>query len=185
MKVCWVVADNTILDHTVDLEQLKNVGSVWGSWKTWRNCGTDNAICNEIGQARDLIKRGFQTKCNFYVPKSLFVDLDRPDNVKLYAGEFTFEIDCPEEVIALNLVASNFDIVLLLGFDWTEKPKLEDRLLEHRAHNYRLAIDNVITDNPDTQWVLVNHPGKVSKALSKKDNLTQDTLENVLAMLDA
>lgn len=185
MRVSWVVADGTVLGPEVDIERFKNIGPVWGSWRTWRNCGTDNAICNDVGQARDLLRRKFNDHCNFYVPKESFVDLDRPPGVKLFDGKFTFEIDNPDEIIALHLAASQSDIILLLGFDWTEKTKIEDRLLEHRANNYRLGVEQVISDNSKTQWVLIDHPEEIRKDLTKFENLTQDSLENVLAMLDA
>ena len=36
MNISWVVADNTVLDHDVDIEQLKHIGSIWGGYQTWK-----------------------------------------------------------------------------------------------------------------------------------------------------
>ena len=113
--------------------------------------------CSDVGRARDLLQREFQKRCNFYVPEDAYVDLERPAGVKLFGGKFTFEIDRPDELIAMNLAASQNDIILLLGFDWQPKPKRADRLEEHRAQNYRTGVAHAIKDNPETQWVLVNH----------------------------
>jgi hypothetical protein len=183
MKIVWVVADNTILDHDIDIEQLKSIGSIWGSYQTWRGCGTDNAICSDISQARSLLQREFQKHCNFYVPEDAYVDLDRPANVKLFGGKFTFEIDHPDELIAMQLAASQADIVLLLGFDWQPKPKQENRLEEHRSQNYRTGVKHAIKDNPTIQWVLINHSETLIDELKGLDNLSLDTLPNVLSML--
>lgn len=183
MNISWVVADDTFLAPDINIEQLKGVGSIWGSWKTWRSCQTDNVICSDIGQARELIQRNFNNICNFFVPKDAFVDLDRPPKVQLFDGKFNFEIDRPDELITLHLAASRSDIVLLLGFDWQPKDKKPDRLQEHRAQNYYMGVKHVIKDNPTTQWVLIDHPDSILTELVKLDNLTRDTLANVLEML--
>jgi len=185
MNISWVVADDTFLAPDINIEQLKNIGSIWGSWKTWRSCQTDNVICSDIGKAKELLQRNFNNICNFYVPEDAYVDLDRPQGVRLFGGKFTFEIDHPEELIAMKLAASQNDIILLLGFDWTNKPKKTDRLEEHRAQNYRSGIKHAITDNPNTQWVLVNHNEILLNELKNLDNLTVDTLPNVLSMLSS
>ena len=184
MKINWALANNFVLDPTVDIEQLKHCGSFWGSWRTWRACGTDNVVCYDLAKADELIRREFHQACNFYIPNAVYISLDRPDGVKLYEGAFVHDVDNHEEIIALHLSASVSDIVLMLGYDFSEYPKLEDRLQEHRAHNYRSLIRQVIKDNPMIQWVAVDHPGEFRKDLLDLENLTQDTLENVIGMLD-
>lgn len=183
MNISWVVADDTFLDPDIDIERLKQIGSIWGGWKTWRSCQTDNVICSDVGRARELIQRNFNNICNFFVPKDAFVELDRPTGVQLFDGKFTFEIDHPDELISLHLASSRSDIVLLLGFDLQPKDKKPDRLEEHRAQNYRTGIKHAIKDNIETQWVLVNHVDALITELNGLENLTQDTLANVLELL--
>lgn len=183
MRISWVVADNTVLDHDVDIEKLKDIGSIWGSHQTWRSCGTDNVVCSDSGRARDLLLRNFQQLCNFYVPEDAYIELDRPQGLKLYGGKFTFDIDRPDELIAMHLSASQNDIILLLGFNWQPQPKRADRLEEHRAQNYRTGVKHAIADNPETQWVLVDHSETLMDELKGLDNLTIDSLPNVLSML--
>lgn len=185
MRINWVLAENTLLDHDVDIEQLKNIGSFWGGWKTWRGCSTDNVICSDIGQARSLIQRNFNQLCNLYVPESSYVELDRPAGVRLYGGMFNFEIDCPDDLISMHLASSQSDIVLLLGFDCQPKDKRTDRLEEHRAQNYRIGVKHAIKDNPEVQWVLINHSDNLMDELKGLPNLTVDTLSNVIEMLSS
>jgi len=183
MNICWVLADNTVLDPTLNITTLKDIGPIWGSWKTWRAYGTDNVVCHNQSQAVDLIKRDFQNTCNFYIHNDAYQFLNSPSNVRLYQGQFPDQIDNPDEIISMHLSASQNDIVLLIGFDWTKKPKLTDRLLEHRAHIYRTLVGHTIRNNPDVQWVLVDHAPDLIPDLVKLSNLTQDTFSNIVKML--
>lgn len=183
MKTNWVVADAVVIPPDVEISVLKDIAAIWGSWRTWRGCSTDNVICNEAGQARDLLKRRMNEMCNMHVPAAIYAELDRPRSVKIYQGQFTFEIDCKEELIAMQLAAAQSDIVLLLGFDWTEKPISTDRLTAHRALNYQRFVKDVISSNPLVQWILVDHPGMVLKELTQFENLTYSSLEEVIELL--
>ena len=183
MNINWILSDRVMLDPTIDIDQLKQIGSFWGGWQTWRAYQTDNVICHTMSKASELIKRNFQLSCNFYIPNSVYLDLDRPDGVRLYEGTFKHDVDNHEEIVAMHLVADQSDLVLLLGFDFTEPNKHADKLLEHKAHNYRSLTRQIILDNVNTQWVAVDHPGEFRKDLRDLDNLTQDSLANVIGML--
>ena len=183
MKINWVVADATVIAPDVDITAIKNIASIWGSWRTWRGCSTDNVVCNDAGKARELLKRNMQEMCNMYIPESMYAELDRPRSVRLFGGQFTFAVDNQDELIAIQLVSGQSDIVLLMGFDWTEKPVSSDRLIAHRANNYRKFVVDAVRNNPETQWVLVDHEGDVMPELADFDNLTQDTLQNVMELL--
>ena len=184
MNVSWVLADTLILDPSVDMSAIKAIGPLGGSWRTWRGCSTDNLICHHLGKSQELIKRSFHSTCNLYIPNDAWITLDRPSNVNLYEGKFLDEFQ-PEEIVAMHLAASQSDIILLLGFDLTEKTKNPDRLLEHRAHVYRTLVRHCIENNPEVQWVLVDHPGDIMKSMSKLSNLVKDTMETALSLLDS
>lgn len=184
MNINWVLSDSAIIDPTVDISRLKDIGSFWGSWQTWRGCQTDNVICHEMSKVDELIKRAFHSVCNFYISNSVYQSLNRPLGVKIYEGDFIHDVDHQEEIIAMHLAASNSEIVLLFGFDFSEKPVLEDKLLEHRATNYYNLIKQVIKDNALIQWVLVDHPKPLKPDFAVLDNLTKDTMSNVLKLLD-
>lgn len=182
MKISWVLADSVLLDPTTNTAKLKEIGSIWGSWLTWRSCQTDNVICHDMSKADELIKREFYKNCNFYIPASMFTSLGQPAGVLCYQGDFKHDVPRQEEIVALHLAASTSDIVLLLGFDFAEFTKLEDRLEEHRATNYRNLIKQVIKNNPKTQWVLIDHANTIATFYQELDNLTQDTMGAVLSM---
>ena len=180
MNINWILANDYVPDPTIDLDQLKTCGALWGGWQTWRASGTDNVICHDTAKARDLIQRAFHAVCNFYVPSSAYAMLDRPQGVRLYEGEFVHDLDHHEEIVALHLTAGISDIVLLLGFDLAEVELPADRLERHRWLNHRNLIRQAMKDNVQTQWVLVDHDRPVDKYFKELDNLTQDTLDNVL-----
>ena len=185
MRVNWVAADATVIPPDIDVNTLKDIASIWGSWRTWRGCGTDNVVCNDIGKARELLKRKMNELCNMYIPDSMYVELDRPTAVRMYGGQFTFEIDNQDELIAIQLALSQSDIILLMGFDWTEKDLSTDKLAAHRAHNYRRFVIDAIQNSPDVQWVLIDHEGDLMPELASFENLSQDTLENVMLLLSS
>jgi hypothetical protein len=183
MNINWVLANNYVPDPMVNLEQLKSFGSFWGGWQTWRACATDNVICNDLDRAQSLVTRRFNERCNFYIPELMYQILNRPAPVKLYGATTSLDLDNQEEIIAMHLASSQSDIVLLLGFDWRNKPKNPDRLLEHSAQNYRSLVKQVIVENDQVQWVLVDHPGDPMKELQGVANLSCDTMEGVSALL--
>ena len=185
MRINWVVADATVIAPDVDIAAVKDIASIWGSWRTWRGCSTDNVVCNDAGKARELLKRNMHEMCNMYIPESIYAELDRPRSVRLFGGQFTFAVDNQDELIAIQLVSSQSDIVLLMGFDWTEKPISSDRLIAHRASNYRKFVIDAVQNNPQVQWVLVDHPGEIGKSFASLDNLTNDSMSSVITMLAA
>lgn len=173
MNINWVLANQTVLDPLVDLESMKNIGSIWGSWHTWRGCQTDNVVCHEVTKAQELIQNSFHTLCNFYIPSSVY-PIDRPPRVKSYGGDFDRHVDHPEELIAMHLASSTSDIILMVGFDLTEKTGPErDRL----GLTY-----SIIKNTPNVQWVLLDHAGPIWHELTNLPNFTQDSLHAALSM---
>jgi len=183
LNISWVLADTVVLDPMQELEPLKQTGAFWGSWRTWRAWQTDNVICHDLSKADELLKRAFQAACNFYIPNSAYVALNRPMGVQVYEGDFVHDVVRREEIVAMHLAASTSDVVLLMGFDFAEQAKNPDRMQEHQAQHYRGLVTQAIRDNVNTQWVLIDHPGKIHPAMSDLSNLTQDTMAGVLELL--
>lgn len=180
MKISWAVADSVATDPTLDIEKIKNLGPIWGGWRTWRSCSTDNVICHRLEDARTLISKNFHTRCNMYIPQSSYQDLDRPSNVKLYHGEFHVNVESPDEIVAMHLASSNSDIVLLVGYDLEEK-QFDDKLSQHNWHVYKNYVRELITSTPHVQWVLLNCTGQIDKIFQKIENLQFDTMQNILS----
>ena len=184
VKISWVLADAVQLDPMQNVDDLKRLGVFWGSWLTWRACATDNVICHSMSQADQLIRRDFHHSCNLYIPNDVYSSLDRPPSVCLYAGDFVHDVIRQEEIVAMHLAASTSDIVLLLGFDLTELVSNPDRLQNHRAHHHRHHVRQAMKTNQQVQWVLVDHAQAIGKDFVELENLTQDTLDNVIATLN-
>lgn len=182
MKISWVLSDNYNPDPLLDLQPLKNIGSFWGSWRTWRSCQTDNVICHDLKKASELLQRNFQNLCNFYISNSSYQDLDRPTGIKIYEGTFHHDVYNQEEIVAMHLAADS-DIVLLLGFDFGISDEELDKLAQHRTHNYKSLTKQVIQDNISTQWVLIDHSKELAKEYKDLSNLTTDSLTNVVKLL--
>lgn len=183
MRVNWAVATGYSLDPTINMDRVKSIGPLWGSWQTWRSCGTDNVICHSGAKARELLDRAFQAVCNFYVPRSEYEFLQRPVGVKLYEGDYQQEVDDIEDIVTLHLVAPVSDIVLMLGYDLGGLIETTDKLARHKLVNRHGLIRSVIAGSPQTQWVLVDSARDLDKAYQTLANLTCDSMSSVLNLL--
>jgi hypothetical protein len=182
MNISWVLADNVEIDPTQSIDALKRLGPIWGSWKTWRAYQTDNVVCHDQDKASELIKRNFQSRCNFYIPNSVYVALERPQGVRLYAGEFVHDVVRQEEIVALHLAATTSDIVLLLGWNLTELKPDSDKLRANQAQHHRNLLRQALKDYDQIQWVIVDHIGDLALNLTNLSNFTTDTMDTVLAL---
>lgn len=182
MRTNWVIATGHQFDPTVNVEVLKQIGPIWGSWATWRGCATDNVICHNKAKSKELLKRKFQNGCNFYIPENHYQELNRPDSVKLYNGAFAEQVNYIDDIISLHLATTVSDLVLLVGFNL---PKIEDsgdKFELHKIKNYYGLIHSLIVSS-SAQFVLLDHNGPLDKSYQDLTNLTCDTMENVLQLL--
>jgi hypothetical protein len=182
-KISWVIADSIELDPTLDITDLKKLGPLWGSWRTWRACQTDNVICHDQVKVAELVQRNFQNQCNFYIPESVNASLDRPDGVKLYAGEFVHDVIRQEEIVAMHLATTTSDIVLMIGWDLGELKPDEDLLAISQARHYRNMVRQAFLTYATTQWVIVEPLTKVDPNILNLDNVVVDTLATVLDLI--
>lgn len=185
MNICWVLSED-IPSGFVKHEILTSVGPIWAPLSKWREYQSDNTVCYDLREAKQMIGRAFHAVTHFYVPKDRYIDLGRPVGVRLFEGEFKDSaISNKEDIIILNLVASTHDIVLMLGFDLTPVDPIDDKVQERKLKAYRHNIKTIIADNPTTQFVLVNYGKKTKLANNFTDleNLTRDTLESVIELL--
>lgn len=180
MKITWSLADSAHLNPAINIDTIKNIGPLWGGVKTWREWSTDNVVCHELQTARDLVSRNFHTRCNMYLPSTAFQDVDRPNGVKLYNGEFHQAVDNPNDIVSMHLAAVGSDIVILVGFELGTKNLEHDKLAKHKWHNYKNYIKHIILGNPNVQWVLLDQTAEIDKDLENLPNLLFDTLDNVL-----
>lgn len=171
MKISWIVSDQVNLDPTIDLSRLKDVGSIWGSVRTWRAYQTDNVVCNNQEQAQKLIEGKFNQRCNFYIPKQVFEKLGSPAQVRAYGGEFEYQTSRIEEVISMHLASADSDIILLLGFDFNSDTDV----------HFSKLVEACIKNNENTQWVLVDYT--VPNFLQGLNNVAADSLASIFEQL--
>lgn len=182
MKVSWVVASGYQLDPTVDVESLKQVGPIWGSWSTWRSCGTDNVICHDFSKAKELVDRNFHTKSNFFTHREHFQPLGRPTGINMYDGSYSEQVDSLEDIIAMHLASVSSEIILLLGFDFGKITPSDDPFETHKLVNRHGLMRSIIARQSEIQWVAVDQHDLDLK-YQELPNLTCDTFKNVLQLL--
>jgi len=181
MKIAWLLSEQ--LTSTIDVEKLKDSAPTWGSCKIFNKYLVDNVICNDIKTIKKLTDRQVQKQTNLFVPADIISQLGNPPNLKGYQGEFADpNINFKDDIVALNVVSSMYDIILLVGFKFT-KPKSTDKLKQHKQLAYLHNIKTIVETNEDKQFVLVNYKGKLSKDFDSIDNLTRDSLGNVLELV--
>jgi hypothetical protein len=184
MNVNWVFASAWQPAPDLDIENLYNTGPSWGSWKTWRLCRTHNVICHDLAQARSLVERQFQTKCNLYVPQAHYNLLQRPANVKLYQGDYQQVVNDIEDIVALHLATVNADIVLITGFDVGPRTEFDNAADKSKWKNQTGLVFGAIKSAANVQFVLVDHPAELHSNFSQLSNITCDKLKNVLNLLN-
>ena len=180
MEVAWVLSEDYV-DPIVKSETIKDIGTTWGSWKTWRSWSTDNVLCADNVKAQDLIKRAFHSVCNFYIPQQSYALLNRRAGVKVFDGDFPDDFSKQEDVISMHL-CSHSELVLCMGFDLQEIT-LTDVKAKFLAKSYLAAIRGVVKNNPNTQFVFIDHVADLDKSFENLENISCDTYENVLKLL--
>ena len=178
MNIAWLFAENTLLPPATDMQAIKNVAPIWGSWRTQRGYQTDNVICWDPEQATQLVAQGYGAICNLFIHQSVYEELDKPDRVRVFGGEFAHAVDSADDIVGMHLVASTADVVLMTGFDFTEpKNPTESRT------NYLGLAAQVVRDHPKQQWVLIDHSIDLAKPFQVQENITCDRMKNVLQLL--
>jgi hypothetical protein len=122
MNIAWLFAENTLLPPGVDTQPMRDIAPIWGSWRTQRAYQTDNVVCWDADQAALLIKQGYATVCNLYIPETVYETLDKPPRVNVFGGEFDFVVDSVDDIVAAHLSASVADVIIMIGFDLESKP---------------------------------------------------------------
>jgi hypothetical protein len=182
MKIGWALSEQ-IGKNVSNIDSLKDVAPTWGSCSIYDNYNVDNIICNDIKQAERLIQHSVQDTANFYMQMDDFKTLGNPPNVKTFQGIFNdTTINFKDDIVTMNVVTSMYDIVLLLGFKLTKPKAKAEQIAKHKQLAYLHNIKTIIKSNEDKQFVLVNYKGKLSNEFESLENLSRDSLVNVLKL---
>ena len=168
MKICWVISQAKNIDPVKTYKSLKNIAPVWGSYSTWREFGNDNSVCGDPAKAKELVTKAFQSVTNLYLPKSCYSDLGEPRGVKLFEGKANAVAN--DDIITTSICASQYEIVLLLGF------KFEPNTA------YFEQLKTIIQGNENCQFVAVD-TDYIPEDLSKVANFTSDSYDSVIKLL--
>lgn len=182
MKIGWALSEQ-IAKNVINVNELKDVAPTWGSCSIYNNYDVDNIICNNIKDAERLIKHNIQDKVNFYMPQDNFSTLGNPPNIKTFQGSFNDpNINYKDDIVTLNVVTNMYDIILLLGFKFTKPKTKAEQIDKHKQLAYLHNVKTIIKEHKDKQFVLVDYKGKLTKDFNSLENLSRDSLANVLEL---
>ncbi len=182
MRISWVISQE-IPDDALDINIVKGVSASWGSWSTWKRYKTDNCICTNTAEAKELIKRAFHAVCNFYIMQESYNKVGGPIGVKLFDGQFKNEtVSNKDDIVALNLVAPNNDIVLMSGFNFSPLDN-DDPLALLIREEYYFNINELMKTHELVQFVLVDYTHELADWAKKLPNLSTDKIESVKSLL--
>ena len=184
MRVNWVISAAASQRHDWQdyPRQMKTIGPIWGSWRTWMDFGTDNAVCHDLDKSQELINRAFHAVCNFYVYRPHAARLSNARSIHLYDGDYDHGCQDIEDIVSLHLAANRSDMVLLLGFDFGRIVAQEDAQKQQLLVNQKGLMRGLISRS-DAQWVAIDHDVAPDPAFTNLPNFTRDTMENVLRLL--
>lgn len=177
MNIAWLFSENTVLRPDIDLQKIKDIAPIWGSWRIQRGYHIDNAVCWNNEQAEKLIAQGYSKICNLFVHQSVYNQQKKPNTINVFDGEFGMPVDCPDDVIAAHLVESAADVVLMMGFDFEQRKKSSE------SRNNYISLMAQLIKSSQKQWVIIDHCTDLDHAFDKIANLTRDKLPNVLHLL--
>lgn len=162
MKIACVIS-RTI--EKVDADKLRDIGPLYGSWTTWKEHRTDNVVCTDLTKAYELMAKAFHAVCNFHIPQKFREEAGTLPRV----NHFDYNVDAVNsDDLSATYVACTQDsaVVLLVGFDFAKKDaNLVDLFKKFNKVQF-VGVSETVE--------------KVSKSYAKIENVTFDTLENVL-----
>lgn len=184
MNVNWVISASVATRHDWrDYPQkMKSIGPIWGSWRTWMDFGTDNAVCHDAVRSSELINRAFHAVTNLYVYRRHAQDLGNIRSLHLYDGDYDHSCLDIEDIVSLHLAAMRSDMILMLGFDFGRIESNPDPDLQQQMVNQKGLMRGLMA-NSDAQWVAIDHDVTPDPAFANLANFTRDTMENVLRLL--
>jgi hypothetical protein len=135
-------------------------------------------VCWDPTQAEKLVRLGYATVCNLYIPEKIYEQLNKPAGVRAFGGEIDLAVDSVDDIVAAWMVASAADVILMVGFD------LEAKIEPIKSRNNYIGILAHAIETSSKQWVIVDHHADLAEPIQKLPNITRDLLPNVLQLLN-
>ena len=183
MEYCWLVQKEYNPQSTIGVDKMKEIASIWGSWKSHRNCLTDNSVVDDFKDASTLLKRGFNLETNLWTHEDNFIRLSRPEAMSLHKIGIDKDLQDRDDLVAMALTGARYDLVIALGFDLSYNTTLTDPLEIHEHKRYLSALANIVKGFSNTQFVFIDLPQDPTQNFTKLENFSCDNIQNVLELV--
>jgi hypothetical protein len=183
VEICWVVQKDYDPKSDIGAEKMKELCTVWGSYKSWRQCQTDNCVVEDFSEARRLVDRDFNLKTNLWTHEENYDDLGRPEALSLHKITIDKTLQDKDDLVALALAGARYDLVMCIGFDISFHKDITDKLELHEHKRYLSAIANIVRGFDQTQFVFIDLPNDPAENFDGLENITCDNIQNVLTLV--
>lgn len=183
MRFNWVLARGFATCDKHDWQRIQNSAPTWASTSP-RKITAQNSICSNAAECLQLLKSAAYQRTNLYVPHDFWQEHGQPTVVRVFQATPYPNITDVDDIIALHLAAANSDIVLMLGFDLVLNTGPMDAKTAKILQDYHGLLRSLIVNTPETQFVAINQAQMLSPAYQGITNLTCDTLQAVLTLME-
>jgi hypothetical protein len=183
MRINWALSHVFVTCDDLDWQRIQNCAPTWsGAGK--KAITAQNTICSDPATCLQLLKSAAYTRTNIYVPHDFWQAQGQPAVARVFQGTPYPNIANVDDIIALHLAAAHSDIVLMLGFDFCLKPGAIDAKTAKVMQDYHGLLRSLIVNSPETQFVAIDQPEILSPSYQDIANLTCDTLQAVLTLME-
>lgn len=184
MRFNWVLSHNFYTCNDQDWQRIQNCAPTWSALDDQRPLSVQNCVASDASVCLTAIKSEYYRTANLYVPYDFWSAHGRPSVVQVFQTTHYPKIQHLDDIVALHLAAANSDIVLLLGFDFELRVGPVDTRTAKHLQEYHGLLRSCLVNNPLTQFVAVDHGPDFDTAYKNIANLTCDTLQAVLTLLE-
>jgi hypothetical protein len=179
----WVLSQAFSACEDQDWQRIQNCAPTW-SGAGPRQITAQNSICSNAAACLQLLKSAAYQRTNLYVPHDFWLEHGQPTVVRVFQATPYPNITDVDDIIALHLAAAHSDIVLMLGFDLCLNTGPIDGKTAKIMQDYHGLLRSLIVNTPETQFVAIDQPQILSASYQGIANLTCDTLQAVLTLME-
>lgn len=183
MRFNWVLSREFSTCEDQDWQRIQNCAPTW-SGSGPRQITAQNTICSNAAGCLQLLKSAAYQRTNLYVPHDFWQEQGQPAVVRVFQATPYPNIPDVDDIVALHLAAAHSDIVLMLGFDLCLKIGTIDAKTAKTLQEYHGLLRSLIVNTPETQFVAIDQPQILAPSYQGIPNLTCDTLQAVLTLME-
>lgn len=184
MRFNWVLASQYTHCDDIDWQRIQNCAPTWAALDSKRKLSAQNSVCSSGTACLAALESAAFNSTNLYVPHDFWQQQGRPGNVRAFQGTPYPNIAGVDDIIALHLAAAHSDIVLMLGFDFCLNTGPVDRRTAKSLQEYHGLLRSLIVNTPETQFVAIDQGQQLASPYQNIANLTCDTLQAVLTLME-